>query len=60
MLWLIIWTTVAGVAKIASTQSGQEKIKSFKDRAIDKVSDIINFVQGGLEEMKKSNDKKNR
>lgn len=59
ILWLIIWTTVAGVAKMASTEKGKEQIKSVKDKLIDKVGGVVDFVQDGLKEMRKTSEKKN-
>lgn len=53
VIWLIIWTTVAWVAKMASSDQWKEKIKSRKDRALDIAQWTLDFIQWWITELKK-------
>jgi nucleoside permease NupC len=57
LIGLVIGTTVAGVAKMASTEQGQKQIKTRKDKLLDVAQDAVEFIHGGLKEMKKTKDK---
>ena len=58
IIGLMIGTTVAGVAKMASTEKGKQQLKTRKDKAIDAAQSAIDFVQWGIQEMKKQTKKK--
>ncbi|MFA7285094.1 MAG: hypothetical protein WC004_04730 [Candidatus Absconditabacterales bacterium] len=58
IIGLMIGTTVAGVAKMASTEKGKQQLKTRKDKAIDAAQSAIDFVHGGIQEMKKQTKKK--
>ena len=45
IIGLMIGTTVAGVAKMASTEKGKQQLKTRKDKAIDAAQSAIDFVQ---------------
>lgn len=53
IIGLVIGTTVAGVAKIASTEKWKEQIKSRRDKILDIAQSAVEFVQSGIQEMKK-------
>lgn len=56
IIWLVIGTTVAGVAKMASSEKGKAELKGWTDKLIDSAKWIVGFVQDGLKEMKKHTD----
>jgi hypothetical protein len=53
IIWLVIGSTVAWVAKMASTEKGKEKIQTRKDKALDTTQWFLNFIQWWIEELKK-------
>jgi len=61
IIWLVIGSTVAWVAKMASSEKGKEKLSTFKDRILNTTKSVLDFIQWWIEELKKqswSNDKK--
>ncbi len=53
IIGLVIGTTVAGVAKMASTEKGKAQLNSWKNKLLDIVHGALDFVQGGIQELKK-------
>lgn len=53
IIGLVIWTTVAWVAKMASTQEGKKKLNTRKDKTLWVVQWTLDFIQWGLNELKK-------
>lgn len=55
LIWLIIGTTIAGVAG-ARTPAGKKIVKKTTSWALSTAKKVIDFLQWGLEEMKKKMD----
>jgi len=53
IIWLVIGSTVAGVAKMASTEKGKEKLSTWKDKALNATQWVLDFIQWWIEELKK-------
>lgn len=53
IIWLVIGSTVAWVAKMASTDKGKEKLTSRKDKVLNITQWALDFIQWGIEELKK-------
>ncbi len=54
IIWLIIWTTVTGVAwGLASTKKWKEVVKKTKNNMLDKLSWALDFMSDGLKQMRK-------
>lgn len=56
IIWLVIWTTVAWVAKMASTDDGKKKLTTLKDKALGVIQDGLDFIKGWINEIKKQRD----
>lgn len=60
IIWLVIGTTVAWVAKMASTDDGKKKLSTLKDKTLGIIKDGVDFIKGWINELqKKHNDKDN-
>lgn len=53
IIWIVIGSTVAWVAKMASTEKWKEKIQTRKDKALDATQWFLSFIQWWIEELKK-------
>ncbi len=58
IIGLVIGTTVAGMAKMASSDQGKKKIKTWKEKLLGMTGGALDFMQSGVQEMKKLSDKK--
>lgn len=53
IIWIVIGSTVAWVAKMASTEKGKEEIQNRKDKLLDTTQWFLGFIQWWIEELKK-------